>query len=240
MKYNNIKHGFYLYLVLLSGGMSSCTKSSEVYLENSNQRQRVIDYVLDFESMYLMQYRLRYNSDYQVLDVYRGEQHADQNQLQLIATARYSEGNKTPLPDSVLVFNTNGFQVGVIYPDQFNKLAVQEESYTYRWPERPNHLLSIPGGAFVLALAGAKVNWSGAGHLGSGDDIAMMDNFRMLNRAVLKDSINIPVRYKTDGTDRLVNDYFIEFDKIGYPKKIEFFDLLNAGTVVLQVNYREE
>lgn len=190
--------------------------------------------------MYLIKYVFRYNEHLQVTQVYRGERYAAFNQMQLITEAFYREGNLTEYPDSIISYNTKGFKVGLIKPNQYQKVASTDQTALYRWPERENKLLTTPGGPFALAIAGSKINWSGDGHLGSASDIEIMKNIKLANRTSLADSIQVPVQYKSDGSERLVDDYLILYDKMGYPTSISFFDRLNADRMKAEIHYREE
>ena len=230
----------FISLVALCCINASCNKDSLSIVENSKAKRTVVDYVLDLESLYLIKYQFQYNDSNQVTNIYRGERFANTSQLQLIAKAFYSTADPDKLPDSLVTYNTKGFRAGVIYANSYNKVAVVNSERAYVWPERINKLLLTPGGRLALAISGAKINWAGDGHLGSAGEIKIMDNLLMINRGSLKDSIQIPVPYKTDGSNRKVNDFMIKYNKFGYPIDISFYDLNNAGFERAKINYREE
>lgn len=232
---------FFLFLFAAMISLTlACQKESVVKMETKKNKKTVLDHVLDLENMYLIKYHFQYNEHYQVTHIFRGERYAASNQLQLIAEAFYKKNNKQELPDSLVTYNSKGFTVGVIRTDQFRKLAATPNTNQYIWPERPNKLLSTPGGKLALAIAGIKVNWSGAGHLGSGAEVQIMNNLSYINRTSLKDSLQSPIKNKTDGTDRKFDDYLIQYNKMGYPVDLSFYDEINAGFESAKLSYREE
>lgn len=229
-----------LFMVLLILAASSCQKDSVSDFGEIKTKKTVVDYILNLEGLYLIKYNFQYNEKYQVTKVYRGERFANLNQLQLILESHYNANNNNNLPDSISTYNTKGFKVGVLKPDDYNKVVSISKNQSYKWPERENKLLAVPGGEFALAISSKKVAWSGAGHLGSGSQVEIMHNLNMLNRHSLKDSLQVPVPYKTDGTDRKFDDFRILYNNSGYPIDLAFFDAINANFEKLKINYREE
>lgn len=227
-------------LLIVSSGLFSCQKQSEATFLVNDQKRTVIDHVLDLEGMYMIKYQFQYNEHYQVSKIFRGERFSQKHQMQLIALAHYDEKNKSQLPDSISTYNTRGFKTGVIHSKSYNKIAKLSSQAELHWPERTNRLLLVPGGQLALAIASKKIDWSGAGHLGSGSTIQIMDHLKHLNRPTLKDSIRIYVEYKTDGSKGNFDDFQILFDASGNPIDMGFYDLINANFEQVKVNYRQE
>lgn len=226
-------------LFLAACSLSACQKDSEVNIKHIKQKQTVVDYILDLENLYMIKYSFQYNDQYQVTKIYRGERHANISQLQLIAEAHYDSNNKSNLPDSLSTYNTRGFKVGVILAKDYNSVA-KANNKQYQWPERNNKLLTVPGGELALAIAGKKIGWSGSGHMGSGSTIEIMDHLKFLNRSSLKDSIQIPVSSKTDGTNRKFDDFHVKYNKLGFPIDMAMYDAVNADFEQVKINYRDE
>lgn len=237
---SNVQQIAFLTFILLQLGMVSCQKESEAEYQTVKKKQTVIDYVLDLENLYMIKYRFEYNNQYQVTRIYRGERQANASQLQLIAVAHYDQANQSNLPDSLSTYNTRGYKVGVIQAKDFNSIAKPIPNQIYDWPTRENKLLTVPGGELAFAIAGKKIGWSGAGHMGSGNTIDIMDHLKLLNRSNLKDSIQLAVTSKTDGTKRMFDDFHILYNNLGFPIDMSMYDRLNAGFEQLKINYREE
>lgn len=219
---------------------ASCQKNGTSDIDLKSQKRTVIDYVLDHETMYLVKYKFQYNNKYQVTKVFRGERYAEDFQLQLIAENHYDPKNSTEFPDSVSTYNTKGFKSGVILAKDFTPVVKEEQGATYIWPTRSNKLLTVAGGKYALAVAGKQVDWAGSGHMGSGSTINMMHFLKYLNRPNLRDSIQLYVKHKTDGTKRNFDDFRIKFNPSGYPIDMGFYDAINADYEQLKINYREE
>lgn len=229
-----------LFAIAVILAIVSCTKESQSIIGNDRAKKTVVDYILDRENLYLIQYRFQYNEYYQVTHIYRGERFADPTQLQIVAEAFYSSSDPDQLPDSLVAYNTKGFKAGTIYPSNFNNVADVNLTTDYVWPERRNKLLTTPGGRLALAISGSEIDWAGDGHLGSGNEIKILDNVAFINRSSIKDSVQRHVDYSTDGSDIAIDNYLIQYNKFGYPIDISFYDLYNAGFETAKINYREE
>lgn len=221
---------------LLLLGVVACQKTPLTEINQGQAKKLVLDYMLHAESMYMMKYRMQYNEHYQIIAIYRGEEFATDQQMQLLGKAIYSLPQQE-IPDSVVWYNTKGYEAGSSSAADLVSIPGYTNQQNYIWPQRFNAFFDVKGSRFMMALTNQKVAWAGQGHLGSESEIQVFSYLKMINRSTLADSIQIAVRYKSDGTDRKFNDYKITYNDLGLPSAVYYVDKLNPLSPRLKFSY---
>lgn len=252
MKFLNRLHILWLLLILMGfASLSACKKDSTAIVDipADAQKKTLIDYLLNYEGMYMVKYKVFYNEQYQVREIYRGEQFAADLQMQLFARMYYSEQKTTPaqqLPDSVVFYNTKG-KVSEVVRTDFRPLPSRESGKNYLWPDRHNKVMDVPGIAALMAIAGKKVNWGGDGHLGSGATIDTYGSFSMVNSPSLSDVYT--EYYEETGYDfetktwkKMTRSrvYMLRFQEEGFPTDVIFTNNLNPAVPYLKIAYKRQ
>lgn len=252
MKFSNKLHILWLLLIVMGfASLSACKKSSTAIVDipADAQKKTLIDYLLNYEGMYMVKYKVFYDEQYQVREIYRGEQFAADLQMQLFARMYYPEQKVAPqlqMPDSVVFYNTKG-KVSEVVKTGFTTLPLRESGKDYLWPNRHNKIMDVPGIAALMAVAGKKVNWGGDGHLGSGSTIDTYDAFSMVNSSSLSDVYT--EYYEETGYDfesktwkKMTRSrvYMIRFQEEGFPTDVIFTDKINPAVPYLKIAYKRQ